>query len=168
MSRTLKIISCLSLLVVVGAAGYWFGGQRSADVYGHAYINDAVERELFEARHDLTLVEALAENKVEATRKLCSKLIPSSSPLKVSRKNGLACANRHNETQTREVSDAGLQYRTPRLSVESSRHWRHLSGKVGTTHICCCPNPLLQLCMRCFIWGTTSCITRRFPCAQHQ
>lgn len=70
MSRSLKIMGCLSLLVVVGAAGYWFGAQRSADVYGHAYINDAVERELFEARHDLTLAEALAENKVEAARKL--------------------------------------------------------------------------------------------------
>lgn len=70
MSSTLKLIGYLSLLVAVGAGGYWFGAQQSSDAFGHAYLNDAVERELFEARHDFALIEALAKNNVDTARKL--------------------------------------------------------------------------------------------------
>jgi hypothetical protein len=69
MSRTQILWASVISVIVSFALGYWLGGQRASEAYGHAYANDAVAREVNEARHDFMLLQAITEHKIDVAQK---------------------------------------------------------------------------------------------------
>ena len=65
MPRLLKLSLAVLGLLIAGATGYWLGGQHAKDAYGEQFISDAFTREYHEARHDLSILRLLGENKTE-------------------------------------------------------------------------------------------------------
>lgn len=65
MSHLLKLSLIILGLLIPGAIGYWYGGQRAKDAYGEHFISEAFTREYHEARHDLGILRQLYENKAD-------------------------------------------------------------------------------------------------------
>jgi hypothetical protein len=70
MSRTQILWASAVSVIVSCALGYWLGGQSASEAYGHAYANDAVAREVNEARHDFMLLQAITEHKTDVALKI--------------------------------------------------------------------------------------------------
>jgi len=61
---TLAICSCLTY------AGYWFGSYRTLKVFEAYYLNDAIERELAEARHDEIVLRTFSNKNYDAAGRI--------------------------------------------------------------------------------------------------
>ena len=65
MPHLIKLSLIVLGLLIAGATGYWFGGQRAKDAYGEHFISESFTREYHEARQDLGTLRLLSENKIE-------------------------------------------------------------------------------------------------------
>jgi hypothetical protein len=65
MSHLLKPTLIIVSILIAGASGFWYGGQRAKGAYGEHFISEAFTREYHEARQDLGILHLLTENKTE-------------------------------------------------------------------------------------------------------
>lgn len=70
MPRTKLLVASAVSIAISGAFGYWLGCQRASEAYARALVNDVVERDVREVRHDFMLLQALTENKADIALKV--------------------------------------------------------------------------------------------------
>jgi hypothetical protein len=70
MARTKLLVASVVSIAISCAFGYWLGRQSASEAYGHAYVNDVVERDIREVGRDFMLLQALTENRADIALKV--------------------------------------------------------------------------------------------------